>query len=53
MRESVLAPRFYAARVIRVVDEPWRIVGHVRRPPKPDEASTSELFVVTAEVAHG
>ena len=26
--------------VIRVVDEPWRVVGHVRRPPKPDVAST-------------
>jgi hypothetical protein len=32
-------------RVIRVADEPWRIVGHVRRPPKPDVAATNESFV--------
>jgi hypothetical protein len=28
---------------IRVVDEPWRVVGHVRRPPKPGVASGPDM----------
>jgi hypothetical protein len=31
--------------VIRVADEPWRVVGDIRRPPKPDVAATNESFV--------
>ena len=31
--------------VIRVIYEPWRVVGHVRNPPKPNVASTKESFV--------
>jgi hypothetical protein len=39
--------------VIRVVDEPWRVVGHVRKPPKLDVASTNESFVDLRQMAHG
>src|SRR5882757_8332625 len=42
-RPKVAAPHLDST--ISVVDEPWRVVGHVRRPPKPDVASTNESFV--------
>jgi hypothetical protein len=44
--------------VIRVVDEPWRVVGHVRRPPKTgrnveERAVSSTGRWRTAKTTHG